>query len=126
MTILETGLVAILEADAGVGALVSARIYPLELPERVTLPAIRYQRISTSPEAAHTGDSGLARARLQLTVHAATYASAAAVAEALRAALHGKKGLFGAGSASFVANDVSDREETSGQYVRHVDIEVWG
>lgn len=122
---LETALVRYLEANPGVNALVAGRIYPLQLPERVTLPAIRYQRVSTSPVVAHTGFSELERARVQLSVHAATYEEAAGVVRALRRALDGKGELFGTGTSCFVINDVADFEEASGQYVRHVDIEPW-
>ncbi len=121
----EADLVRYLEANAGVSALVGDRIYPLMIPERATLPAIRYQGISMGSEVAHTGPSGLARHRIQLTVHAATYAIAQAVATALRRALDGKKGMFGAGSSCLVANDVPAYEEESGQYLRHVDVEPW-
>ncbi len=122
---LESVLVAYLEANPGVSALVAGRIYPQRLPPRVTLPAIRYQRISTRPEVAQTGPSNLGRVRVQLTVHAATYAGAAAVVTALRRALDGTKGLFGAGTSCFVINDLAGVEDESGQFVRYVDIEPW-
>ncbi len=122
---MEADLLAVLEANAGVSALVGARIYPMVLPQRVTLPAIRYQVISTIPQPTHNGPSGLRQYRLQLSVHAATYSSAQAVAEALYTALDGKKAIFGSGTSCTVVNDVSDYEETSGQYMRHVDVQPW-
>lgn len=125
----EEDLVRVLLVNAGVSALVGgpdgARIYALTLPQRVTLPAIRYQVISTSPEVAHTGPSGLQRNRVQLTVHAGSYVSAQAVAGALRRALDGKKGLFGPGTCCFVTNDLADYDVDSRQFMRHVDVEPW-
>ncbi len=121
----EEDLVRVLQVNAGVSALVSERIYALSLPQRVTLPAIRYQVISTSPEVAHNGPSGLQRNRIQLTVHAATYASAQAVAGALRRALDGRKGLFGPGTCCFVTNDLADYDVDSRHFMRHVDVEPW-
>lgn len=122
---MEADLLAVLEANVGVSALVGARIYPMILPQRVTLPAIRYQVISTIPQPTHNGASGLRQYRIQLSVHAATYSAAQAVAEALHAALDGKKAIFGSGTSCTVANDVPGYEEESGQYVRHVDVEPW-
>lgn len=122
---MESDLLAVLEGNAGVSALVGARIYPLILPQRVTLPAIRYQVISTIPQPTHNGASGLRQYRIQLSVHAATYSAAQAVAEALHTALDAKKAVFGSGTSCTVANDVPGYDEESGQYMRHVDVEPW-
>lgn len=121
----EADLVAYLAVNAGVSALVGSRIYPLRLPERMTLPALRYQIITTLPRVAHTGDSELRQYRIQLSAHASTYAGAQAVAAALFTALHGKKAIFGAGTSCTVINDVPAYEEESGTWVRHVDVEPW-
>lgn len=122
---MEEDLVAVLAANVGVSALVGARIYPLILPQRVTLPAIRYQVISTIPQPTHNGASGLRQYRIQLSVHATTYSSAQAVAEALYTALDAKKAVFGSGTSCTVVNDVPDYDEESGQYMRHVDVAPW-
>lgn len=105
--------------------LVGERVYPLTLPERVTLPAIRYQRIDSPGEVSHSGAAGIEHPRMQFSIHAGTFGAAEQVAQALKRALHGRRGLFGAGSAAFVVNDVPDFEEETGQYLRHVDVIVW-
>jgi hypothetical protein len=92
---LEQGLVAHLQSDAGVSALVETRIYPLVVPQDATLPALAYQRISGPRDHAHDGPTGLARARVQLTYVASTYAAAKELAEAARAALDGFSGTMG-------------------------------
>lgn len=82
----ETTLYGVLAADAGVTALAGTRIYPLLLPQEPTLPAITYQRISTT--AVHTrSGNGLAFVRLQLDCFAATYAGAKSLAAAVVAAV---------------------------------------
>lgn len=108
-----------------VGAQVGTRIYPLALPQRVTLPAIRYQRIDTPAEVSHGSAAGLEHPRLQFTIHASSYAEAEEIAFALKRALQGRRGLFGEGSAAFVVNDLPDFEGETGQYLRHVDVIVW-
>lgn len=74
--------------DAGLAALVAARVYPVQLPQRPTLPALTYQRISTVPtqtrgEAAANHE----RTRFQIDCWAADYDSMLAVRTALGAAL---------------------------------------
>lgn len=89
MATLEEGLVAKLLAMAGVTSLVGTRIYPLVEPQDASLPAIVYQRISGPRDHVMEGASGLAMARMQLTMLASTYSGAKALAEAVRAALDG-------------------------------------
>lgn len=74
--------------DAGLAALVAARVYPVELPQRPTLPAITYQQISSLPT--QTRDEAEAkheRTRFQFDCWAADYDSMLAVRTALGAAL---------------------------------------
>lgn len=93
---LEAGIYAHLIADSGVAALVATRIYPLLVPQDATLPALAYQRISGPRDHAHTGATGLAFARMQLTYVAASYNEAKSLGEAVRAAMDGLKGSMGA------------------------------
>lgn len=93
--ILEEGIYAHLTDDAGVAALVGTRIYPLQVPQDVTLPAVAYQRISGPRDHAHDGPTGLVRARVQFSALGSTYLEAKTVTEALRAALDGFKGTMG-------------------------------
>ena len=118
-----TEMVAVLEATVGVTNLVGQRIYPATLPQGVTLPAIRYQQIDDPAGLTHSGPD-LNHPRIQLTAVASTYASAEAIATALKTALHGKK-LWGTGGVSWVASNVDDFEPETGLYMRHMDIQMW-
>ena len=128
---ISTGLYAYLTGYAGLTALIVKRLYPLVLPQGVTLPAVRYQRISTSRLRSHSGPSGLAYPTFQFSVHAGTAASADAVAAQLTAALECYQGPMGAGAlgatvqAAFVVGDVDDYDAETGQYMRHVDAIIW-
>jgi hypothetical protein len=112
---LEEGLVTHLMADSGVTDLISTRLFPLVVPQDVTLPAVAYQRISGIPQNAHDGSSGLTVARIQFTCHGSSYTSAKAVAAALRAALNGKKGGMG----STEVNVSLLQDESDGWAERH-------
>lgn len=77
-------MVAHLRADAGLSALVGARIYPVQLPQRATLPALTYTRVSrsatrhrSSPRAGHH------RSRIQFDVWANDYGGVLAARSAL-------------------------------------------
>lgn len=117
-----TELVGVLEAASAVTALVGARIYPMTLPQGVTLPAIRYRVIDDVPVLSQSGNSNLSQPRVQLTCCATTYAGAEAVARALRATLHGKTIL---GQAAWVAVDQDDFDPVTEQYLRYVDVLFW-
>ena len=72
---------------AAVTNLVSTRIYPLTLPQGVTMPAVRYQRVSGNSDPYIGGTTGAATARLQFDIFATTYAGAEAVRDAIKEAI---------------------------------------
>jgi hypothetical protein len=119
-----TDLVHVLKALPSLTALVGERIYPVTLPQGVTLPAIRYMQIDNPPELSHSGSSELSHPRIQLTAVASTYATAEAIAEALKLALHGSQ-RWGPGCVSWIASDVDGYEPETGLYMRHVDVLMW-
>lgn len=71
-------------ASGGVAALVSARVYPVLLPQTPTYPAVSYQRISNSGT---NGSTALRESRWQVNCWAATYAGAVSLSEAVKAAM---------------------------------------
>lgn len=115
---LETGIFAQLQADAGVGALAGDRIYPILMPQESTLPAITYQRISTRDSYAHDGVQCLSKVRMQFDCYAETLLAAEAVAAAVRASLDGQRATWGAVSilASFRVNEQSFYDPTVEAY----------
>ena len=79
-----------LSGFAGLTALVSARIYPLIVPQgKLDLgPCVTYQRISTQPrESCMVEDVGIVRTRMQVTAWADTFTGGKAVADQVRQAL---------------------------------------
>lgn len=88
MAEIEEVIVTKLTAHVGLSALIGARLYPLTLPQRPTLPAVTYQRISTKTEPTRDEPhASLERPRFQFDIWGASYASARAVAQQLRVAL---------------------------------------
>jgi hypothetical protein len=70
-----------------VAGLVGTRVYPVTLPQTVTLPAVSYLRVLAQHSHTYEGPCDLARARIQIDAWAAAYGQAKAVAEAIRHAL---------------------------------------
>lgn len=64
---IESSLINVLEGHAGLTALVSTRIYPDQLPDNPTLPAVVYQRVATMHDKA-SGKVPLRRVRFQIDV----------------------------------------------------------
>jgi len=83
----ESTLYTVLGQDGAVAALVGTRIYPLVRPQGGTLPAVVWQEISVSPANAMDGFSNLAQYRVQITSWGKTFKAAAALRDAVRAAL---------------------------------------
>jgi len=112
---IEAGLVYKLTNTAGITALVSTRVYLETIPQGATLPCITYQRISTPRLTAHdtSGSAGTASPRFQFDAWATTYASARAIADALRAALNGYKGTITSGADSVVVQSILIDGESS-------------
>jgi len=90
---LEKGLYSILSASSPPLS-VGTRIYP-RLPQNVTFPAIRYQRITTSRTLALDAAVGVTEATVQVDCMADTYADAKALADAVRVVLHAYRGAWG-------------------------------
>lgn len=75
---------------AGLTALISSRVHPVDLPQDVTLPALAYWLVSEDRETAMGSDPGIVRARFQFDIYdrgSGARLSAINVGEQLRAAL---------------------------------------
>lgn len=116
-----------LTAHAGLSAKIASRVYPVQLPQRPTLPALTYQRISTrffpTRDQAH---SSLERPRFQFDMYALTEKECSDVAQQLRSAL---AGLTQASSPRvyvvFVQDAQQDIHAETGQYRAIVDAFIW-
>lgn len=83
----EQQLYTVLAANAPVAALVITRIYPLLMPQGVTLPAISYQRVATVPNNDLEGTQNHEWVRVQVDCWHNNYAGVKALAAAVRTAL---------------------------------------
>lgn len=80
-------LVVKLKATAGLTALVGQRIFPDEIPQGTTLPAVFYITVSDIKLYTHDGLSYQESPMIQISTYASTRNSAAVVAEQIKTAL---------------------------------------
>ena len=92
MALIEEALFTRLSGFAGLVALVAARIYPVVLPQDVTLPAVSYQRVSGPRTSAMGSDPGLSHPRFEVSAWSEDYLTAKTVKEQIRAALQRWRG----------------------------------
>lgn len=122
-------IVALLEGDAGVTALVGTRIYPAATSQGVDRPAAFYELIADVPQPTLSASVGenVNVARVSVLCVGATYTSARELGEAVRTACHLKHGTFAGVKviSSVLASrgpDFSDAEQ--GSFVNPLDFSI--
>lgn len=110
---------ALLDADAGVGALASTRLYDQTRPEQDALPSVVWELISDVSETPIRAGAGTqpTAARVQINCMAATVAAAKNLAQAVITACHLKSGTIASATVMAV---FCNRSPSS--YDREVDI----
>ncbi len=115
---LEKGLFSILTGNSPETS-ASSRVYP-RLPQGVTFPAIRYQRISTQRFQALNGSVGVTNATIQIDCMAANYSQGKDLADEVRSILHGYSGAWGSLTARLVVLETeNDLDYIDGDNVSH-------
>lgn len=115
---LEKGLYSLITGNYP-QTLAASRVYPI-LPQAATLPAIRYQRISTTRAQALDSAVGVTEAGIQIDCMASSYSDAKILADSVRVILHDYTGAWG----TLIARHVSlagenDFNEQDGDRVTH-------
>lgn len=130
-TTLDEGLIAYLKAYSGLSALISTRVYLMFIPQAATLPCVTVTRISTARNLTmdSSGSIGdLVHARFQFDAWAATYASAKAIIDQVRAALNGHVGTTGTGvtiRAALVDSEAPSYDPETALYRCQSDYFIW-
>lgn len=76
---IEEALYTRLTGHSGTAALVGTRVYPNVLPQRATLPALVYRRVSGTREHAMGDDPGNVLSRMQVDCWASSYSGVKAL-----------------------------------------------
>lgn len=91
-----------------VGSSNSARIEAMRLPEGISFPALRYQRIDTVREVTQDGPTGLPRIRMQVDSYGLTQGQAFDTADAVRKTLDGFVGQMNGTGVGVALNEDED------------------
>lgn len=124
---IEEALSTKLRSTAAVSALVGNRIYPGKAPQGTTSAYVVYDLLGGENVGAHDGFTGLRSGRISFACCAPKYGEAKAVAEAVRLALAGWRGVQGALEISVpqVFEDEDLWDDTLSLYVIVVDMELY-
>jgi len=94
--LIEQALKTYLEDQAGLTALLGdGKLYYGTAPQKVVAPYLVLTKISSVRLHSHSGNSHLARSRIQLSIFAETYTECKGIAVQLQTALQGKTGTVG-------------------------------
>ena len=119
---IESILRSILVADPAVAEIIGTRAYQMHLPREPTFPAVVYQMISRPQDSL----TGIVQARVQYTCLAESWKAAADLADAVRCALHGYRGVQNGARIEYIqyAGQHDDYDETTGIHWIPVDVIV--
>ena len=93
---------SILHDDPGVLPLAGSRIYPQELPQDATFPAIVYERTSNEHLRSNDGPTGLVTASYDVTTWGDRFPDARKLSDAVRLALDGYSGTVDSVKIGFI------------------------
>lgn len=115
----EQEIKTLLLADGTVSGLIAMRLYPMLMPQGVTLPAISYQRVATAPINDLEGSQNYEWVRIQIDCWDDDYAGVKALAAAVRAAML-LTPVFGQ-----LLTEIDDFESEEKLYRVILDFNVW-
>jgi hypothetical protein len=98
-----------LKANAGLVAIVGTRVYPQNLPQKATLPAVVYKQISGIRPQSMEGADGLNNGRYEFECNALDYLTVKRLSQAVRQALSDFSGVTGS-TAVFNASLLAERD----------------
>ena len=105
-------------SSTGLMTLVSSsdpRIYPLNMPQMVTYPAVVFQKISAQREPTMNADCGIVFATLQVDCYSTSYAVAKRLAKEVHTKLKNYTGVMG--GTSGVQVDYTEYQQEMDDYI---------
>jgi hypothetical protein len=117
---IEQAFYTLMTGTPAITAFVSTRIHEGARPENETGAALVFQRISTVPVVALSGESGLDAVRLQVACIAATHADSHALAQLVRTAVRDGGLVKGV-----PVMEINDTDEATGIKRTLLDFNLW-
>lgn len=116
-----------LSKSATIHAAVADRIYPVQLPQNATKPALVYREMYTDNTYLLQADDTLLRPTIEIECHADSYGSARAVMRTVKGVLQNYSGLMGdaAVQAVLVSGGAEDYNPETLTYWRSLEFEFF-
>lgn len=118
---IETLIYTALTTDTAIKRRINTRIYPVVMPQGVTLPAVSYQRVSADQNDTLSGRSGLVNAHIVINCWARNYDEAKALAQEIRAAMDGVRTFR-----AVMVNELDGYDQDVSLFVVSQDFSCWG
>lgn len=118
---IETNLYTALTADADIKRIVNTRIYPVVMPQDVTLPAVSYQRMSANPLNTLDGYAGMKNAHVVINAWARTYDEAKELSGHIHTAMDSVRTFR-----AVLTNELDGYDPEVSLYVVSQDFSCWG
>ena len=114
-------------ADTAIAASIAARVYPVQLPQKPTLPAIAYRIVSGFRPHSMPNTRGLARPRVQIDCYSDSYEGAQTLADLVRKRLDAYRGAAGTATwqGVFFSNENDDFDPDTKLYTLSRDYTFW-
>ena len=132
---IHAGLNRLLVSDASIAAVITARCYPIQLPQNPTLPAVTYFAVSGDRLKSNSGPQDYGWTRFQIDTWALSMSAALSLADLILARLDGYKGSFDDGNSpavstwtiqgAFLAGERDFYESDPKQYRVSRDYMIW-
>lgn len=107
----QEALLTRLKADAPITAALGGRIYPVQIPQHPTYPAMSYTVASVARDYSHDGDTGLVETKIEFMILGKQYSQVRAAGDAIISSLSGFKGTMGTGPGIHVGSCFHADEE---------------
>jgi len=118
---IESLIYTVLTGNATVARKVNTRVYPVVMPQDVTLPAVSYQRVSADPVNHLQGYSGLKNAHIVINAWARNYDDVKGLASDIHAAMNAAVTFK-----CILTNELDGYDPDVSLYVISHDYSCWG
>ena len=126
----EEALFSYLKSFQGLSSLVGERIYPLVIPQKASLPAVTYQRVSAVRQHALQMDTGYTTQMYQISCWSKSYAQSWHIASQLRLSLQNFSGVMGGAEgvhidAVLLEGEMAGFEPDTNTYYYHMEFQFF-
>lgn len=125
---IEDAFYSLISNDSTITDIVEDRIYPSNLPDNPTLPALTYFNVGTFPLGQHGSPASLEKTRIQIDAYADTSRNAKLLIDTVRKAIESYRGTIGGlriDTILVLDHAMGDYADITEDYRRTTEVEIW-